>query len=356
MKAITILCALILIPGVLLADNQGHGEGRGGGRAAGNPSNVQHAAPRGSGGHAYGQTTKPAVITRMQRYNMPKPEVIHNQSHVVRDNQHITWPKSDGHGAPITQQPARVPPAHHNSVARNTAFVNTIRGRERTETQPRRYYWHDEGGRRYAHYLDHGINWYGFYHGSTFYWTRWYASRWWWYDPRFARWVFWYNGYWWWPGPLGVTYVYMDNSYYPYENGEVVVAHPDVVPPPAQAPNPSAGSTWNSPDGQRMVQITGDQSDAFLYDRSSGQPEYMKYLGPNVDSVRFSGGTNGQLVQILVNYKDGTFALFDENGDSTQTPPTSAADLPGPPPAATPPPQPEDTPPTPAPGSAPADQ
>ena len=284
----------------------------------------------------------------MHRYSVPRPDVIHNPSHIVRDERHIAWPKRDDHGSRITQTPARLPPAQHNAIVRDQAFMRHLHDHERVEVVPRRYYWHDVGGRRYAHYYDGGIHWYGFYNGPHFYWTRYYADRWWWYDTRFARWVFWWNGYWWWPGPLGVTYVYVDNSYYPYENGEVIVAHPDVIPPPASAPAPTAGSVWYSPDGRRMVQIVGIQSDAFLYDRTGGdQPSYMKYLGPNVAKVRFSGGKEGKALQILLDYKDGSFAVFDAEGNSPQSVPTSASELPGPPPAATPPPMPDSPPPMP---------
>ena len=348
MKKAAWALTLILIPAIAFAADDGHGRGggQGGGRGSGaaNGGGVGNGRGIGQGvgggrGHTSTPTPRPHVITRMQRYTMPQPNVIRNPSHVVRDNNHVTVPQHDERGTPLRQTPVRVPPAQHNAIARNPTFIRNIHNEERAERTPGRYYWHDLGGRRYAHYYDtRGIHWYGFYAGPHFYWTRYYASRWWWYDPHFSRWVFWWDGYWWWPGPYGLTYVYVNNSYYPYENGEVVTATPEVVAPPAAAPRPSEGAVSTSPDGSRMVQIVGDQGDAYLYDRSTGQPTYLKYLGANVDKVRFSGGANGQPVQILVDYKDGSFALFDAEGNSASSPPANAAELPGTPPAATAPP------------------
>src|SRR5208282_807858 len=48
----------------------------------------------------------------------------------------------------------------------------------------------------------------------------------------------------------------------------------------------------------------------------------------NAASVRFSGGSSGRPLEILVNFKDGTFAVFDANGTPVEAPATQ--DLPPP--------------------------
>src|SRR5262249_27997886 len=146
------------------------------------------------------------------------------------------------------------------------------------------------------------------YHGPRFYWSRYYFNHWWWYDAAFARWAFWADGYWWWPGPGGVMYVYVNDNYYPYETSEVPVAQPTSVPEPPSDYGTSGGgtasqdTTLKSPDGQRMVQIVGADSDAFLYDTSTGRSVFVKGLGRGATNVRFSGGANGQALQILVDF------------------------------------------------------
>ena len=169
----------------------------GGGGGGATPATPATPAPGHHGGRATPATPatppshgRPSVITRMQRYSVPRPDVIHNPNHVIHDQRRIEWPKKDDHGARITQTPTRLPPAHHNAIVRDQAFMRHLHDHERAEVAPRRYYWHDVSGRRYAHYYDGGIHWYGFYNGPHFYWTRYYANRWWWYDTRFARWVF----------------------------------------------------------------------------------------------------------------------------------------------------------------------
>lgn len=65
-----------------------------------------------------------------------------------------------------------------------------------------------------------------------------------------------------------------------------------------------------------MVQISGSNGDAFLYDNTATPPSFVKFLGTGASKVRFSGGTAGAPLQILVEYKDDTFALFDMDGTS----------------------------------------
>jgi hypothetical protein len=244
------------------------------------------------------------------RTAMPKPE------HVVRDQGRPSYPKNDEHGARISKPAASSPPAHHADVVRNAGFARNVSHLERTEVVPNHYYWHNENGMRYSHYYDGHNHWYGFYHGPTFYWTRYYGDRWWWFDGVAARWVFWGNGYWWWAGPGGAAYVYMDNDYYPYESAGVTVEHEENAPAGASVPPSDKGSTTNSPDGKRMAQVFGADAQSFLYDKSVAPPVFLKYLGQGVTKVRFSGGTAGAPLQIMVEYKDDTFALFDADGNS----------------------------------------
>jgi hypothetical protein len=204
-------------------------------------------------------------------------------------------------------------PERHGAIATNTTIVRDIENHQRTEVVPDRNYWHNVHGTRYCHTYRSGFHWYGFYFGPHFYWTRYYGGRWWWYDRGFGHWVYWGNGYWWWPGPGGATYVFVDNAYYPREEAPVDVEPPAAEEPPS-APE-EAGGEWTSPDGKRAVQIHGPQSEAFLYDQSGKEPVYMGYLGKNVEKVRFSGGKDGKPVRILIDFRNGDFALFSADGE-----------------------------------------
>jgi len=303
---------------------------------------------RGSGRGGGGGNGGGPVIIKKQRFSVPAPARIEPHG-IVNDQRRIAWPRADGTGARILQSPAAVPPRHHAEVVRNGPLVKSITVQQRAEIVPNRYYWHDYHGMRYAHFYDpYGVHWYGFYHGPHFYWTRYYGNYWWWYDVNFARWVFWWDGFWWWPGPAGY-YVYVDNSYYPYQEGGVVVQHSEEQPPAAGVPAPGAGSSWTSPDGKRMVQVAGSDAEAFLYDKSGSQPAFLKFLGRGVDKARFSGGASGKPTRVLLEFKDGTFALFDQDGNPIDEP-EAAGEAPGAPPGA--PPAPKEIPP--APGAPPS--
>ena len=284
-------------------------------------------------------------IFKMRQVAVPRPYRFERPENVVDDNWRAAEPKRFGDGEKIRQPRETRPPAQHAEIARNSDFVKNIKSEQRVETLPGRYYWHNAGGARYAHFVDgRGIHWYGFYHDTGFYWSRYYADNWWWYDSAMARWVFWRDGYWWWWGPGGIAFVYMDNNYVPYDaaSGAVVVRKPESVEPPKDLPAPGEGEKWVSPDKSRTVQIHGDAAEAFLYDSSGTPPIYLAYLGRDVIKARFSEGSPPQ---ILVDFKDGTFALFDLDG-KPQTTMTSK------PPDIAPPSIPESapSPPAPAPG------
>lgn len=294
-----------------------HGGGGGGSRGGGGGGHVQ----AGGGGHSAAPArsfSRPSyTVYRRQHVSIPKT-TMPARGEVFRDQNRAVFPQRGTGGPRITQRAAATPPSYHLAVVQNSALVRNIRQQQRNEVIPNHYYWHNDNGIRYSHYYDGKHHWYGFYHGPTFYWTRYHGGRWWWYDVAHTRWDFWGNGYWWWVNPAGAAYVYLDNDYYPYqdEDSGVTVEDAEDQPAPAAVPAPSASGGHDSPDGRRTVQIFGDDAQAFLYDKTTTPPTFMKYLGSGVSQVRYSGGTAGKALQILVQYKDDTFAVFDGDGNS----------------------------------------
>jgi len=304
------------------------GAGRGGGRS--------------SGGGGRGTTRGGSTVYRQSRVAVPRAAM---PQRAIQGQSRPAYPRSDGAGARISSPAASRPPAHHASVVGNAGFERSRIGAERAETAPNHYYWHNENGMRYSHYYDGHNHWYGFYHGPSFYWTRFYGNAWWWSDPVYGRWDFYANGFWWWAGPGGVPYVYIDNAYYPYDESGVTVEHEEALTPPDAIPAAgSGGAATSSPDGLRLVQIDGTGAQAFLYDKTATPPKFIGYLGQGVAKVRYSGGTAGAPLQILVEYTDNSFALFDADGKS-QSSAIKKDEAAAAPPAATAPP-----PPTTAPG------
>lgn len=209
-----------------------------------------------------------------------------------------------------------------------------IQRREGIENIPRRHYWHGSGRGRYSHYYDGRVHWYGHPRGSSFVWMRPYGGMWWTWDSRFSRWTYWNDGFWWWPGPGGVQYVFVDNDYYPYDSIRRA--------PAATTPAGDERGVWSSPDGRRLVEITGTDDEALLYDKTTTPPAYVRFLGKDVVRIRFSSGAPPT---ILVDFRGGSFALFDYDGRRLDiaapagvkgTPP--ATELPPPPPDELPPP------------------
>jgi hypothetical protein len=331
MKRSAVLAALVIAVAAVARAGGDEKMRMGGGvmrRSVSPAPQARSAAPRSSG-----------PIYRRQRVVVPRATAPAPER-IMRDRNRPVYPQRNETGGPIRKSPTTVPPVQHHAVVSNTTLVRNISVQQRTEVIPNRYYWHNAGGVRYSHYYDGRWHWYGFYHGPTFYWCRYYGNYWWWYDPFFFRWVFWWDGFWWWPGPGGVEYVYVDNNYYPYEGDGVVVEHEVNPPAPDSVPAPGSGSTTNSPDGKRMVQVFGDEGQAFLYDKTAAPPTFMKYLGQGVAKVRFSAAATGGATQLLVEYKDDTFAIFDEDGNaqSSVAPTGSAAPTPPETPDAIPPP------------------
>jgi len=214
----------------------------------------------------------------------------------------------------IVRQSHDPAPDNHGSIAGNRTIIRQIERDRRVEVVPNRQYWHNDGGHRWVHTYRGGLHWYGFYHGRSFYWTRYHRDRWWWYDDGFNHWVFWSNGRWWWNGPGGALYVNVNDSYYPYDAAPVAVPRPAPVKAPLEE-SENHGGEWTSRDGKRMVQIHGPQAEAFLYDKSGDQAQYLAYLGKNVERVRFSDGMDDSPVRILVDFKNGDFTLFSSEGE-----------------------------------------
>ena len=313
---------------------------------------IKHSVRTGGGGGAAkgggaAQGFSPVMI-RMHRYSMGAPTTgARGAWGAIHSQRSFTPPIRDAAGARITKPQSITPPVAHSSIVHNQGVVHSMQLQRPVERTPNHFYWHNQGGYRYAHYWDGRYHWYGFYHGPRFYWSLWFGDFWWWYDPLWSRWVYWYDGYWWWPGPAGVEYVYVDNNYYPYENGTVVTKEPEVQAPPREMPAPTSGQSVTSPDGKRMVQVT-PEGDAFLYDKSGVEPAFVRFLGRSVTKVRFSS-QNGK-ANVLLDLKDGSFALFDRDGNPLDTP-APAGEAGSKPPAPPVPPSEEPTPPsgTPAP-------
>ena len=222
-----------------------------------------------------------------------------------------------------------------------------IQRRESVEAAPRRHYWHESGGRRYSHFFDGRVHWYGYPFASGFFWLRPYGGLWWTWDARFSRWVYWNDGFWWWLGPGGVQYVYIRDDYYPYDAARRAAYA--AAPAPPFAPQGS----WTSPDGRRLVEVSGADAQALLYDKTPVMPLYLGFLVRGVAKVRFSTAAPGAPPTIALELRDESLAVFDYDGrrldtakpaQVKETPPVG--DVPPAPPGDLPPP-PEDLPPPP---------
>jgi len=225
-----------------------------------------------------------------------------------------------------------------SAAAPSVAAPVRIQRREGVETVPRRHYWHGSGRGRYSHYYDGRVHWYGYPFASSFFWMRPYGGFWWTWDARFSRWSYWNDGFWWWPGPGGVQYVFIDDNYYPYDSVRRAPAAP------AAAAGDGRGA-WMSPDGRRLVEVSGAENEAILYDKTGETPVYLKFLGKDAQKIRFSAASPGSPPTILIEFRSGAFALYDYDGRRLDTaapgavkqaPP--AGDVPPPPPDELPPP------------------
>lgn len=254
-------------------------------------------------------------------------------------------PPRDRDGRAMPQQPWRdrngryIPPSrdHMGRIDRDD-FHRNIRGvQERWDRNDHDYHWYDWGGTRVCHRYDaFNYHWWGFYVGSTYFWTRYDNDRYWWYDPYWHRWVYLHDNRWWWQDGGGVVYIIIDNRYYRYgNNGGTVIVIPDPTPPvelpPAQPADPAPApdqSLFYSADGTRSVQIMGERKEAFLYDLTIADQEDRlargRWLGAGVASAKFAyddktdaDGTPKQAIrQIELTFVDtDKSAVADLNGE-----------------------------------------
>ncbi len=219
------------------------------------------------------------------------------------------------------------------SLIDQDSWRQTINQLNLSETKPNHYYWHTTKSFNYCHYLDaSGNQWYGWYAGDSYFWTRCYGDLWWWYDPDFNRWCFWSEGWWWWQDPyhVGDLYFYNGDQYIPCNSANDKVEVTTIM-----TPNPVITV---SPDGTRQVKVVGEGQDAFLYDATVPPAFTPIYLASKVQKVEFVDPGDGGPDEINVTLSDGTVNYFDLQGSPQETtamsegtsppPNTGAGDIP----------------------------
>ncbi len=253
-----------------------------------------------------GVTSEPGLITL-------RSQIIHTD----RDHSIIRYPQVGPDHVGIRGR--LVSPRHFNDdvVRNNMLMVDSPEWRarlnqtDRMERERGHYYWHNGEDFNYCHYIDDsGYHWYGWYVGDQYYWTRYFSGRWWTYDTDYDRWCFWNNGFWWWQDPyhVGDLYCYNNATYIPCNsaNDQIVVA----------APSTMNTQDYFSPDSTRMVKVVSETQDAFLYD-DSPQPSFAPvYLASGVQNVQFSDTSNGRPLEIILKLNDGSFDMFDDQGNA----------------------------------------
>jgi len=264
--------------------------------------------------------TQGYVRKRLQKLGVKsEPGYITDRSEMVmtsRAHTRVPHPDRGLDNAVLSARP--VSPRHFNSdfvrgqmrVVGRPEYLARLEHADAEESERGHYYWHRDDGFEYGHYVDdYGFNWYGWYVGDQYFWTRDYEGRWWWYDEDVGRWCFWNDDFWWWQDPnhIGDLYCYNDGTYIPANSAEdpVEVASTDA---------PSLES-FASPDSSRIVKISGDTKDAFLYDGSSPPTFQPIYLASGVQSVEYSDPRNGNPLQIILKLDDGSFDVLDSKGN-----------------------------------------
>jgi hypothetical protein len=265
--------------------------------------------------------TQGYVRKKLQKIGVTRePSLITDRSQIIHTSRQFSTIRYPGVGPDrLSINATIVSPRHFNDpvVRDHMALVDTadwhdrIAGFDNSEIERNHYFWHTDSSFNYCHYIDgQGYHWWGWYVGSQFFWNRYYAGRWWWYDSDFDRWCFWNEGYWWWQDPyhVGDLYCYNDDSYIPCNSAEdqVVVTSPD----------DAQFQVYNSPDGTRQVKIVSGTQDAFLYDTANPPNFQPVYLASGVESVSFSDPNSGRPLEIVLKLNDGTFDMFDANGNS----------------------------------------
>src|SRR5665213_219507 len=194
------------------------------------------------------------------------------------------------------------------ALVSGVSWQSNVQNWNRTETRTGHTYWHRDGGLNTAHYRDaSGYQWYGWYDGGQYFWTRNFEGRWWWYDADFDRWAFYNDDFWWWQDPyhVGDLYCYDDGSYIPVNSrdDQVGVSQPESVDL----------KSYGSPDGSRTIKVVEGTEDAFLYDNASPPAFEPIYLASGVQRVEFSG-SNGRPMEIVLKLQDESYDLFDSAG------------------------------------------
>lgn len=299
---------------------------------AGAVQNPNHAMGQGVQAHSFSPQSQ-KISQRFQKMGIKSiPRPIARQNILTADAQHSTFtrpavgPAGESlHASVIEPRGANavVVQNHMNTFTHNATFSAQINVYNTNETVANHYYWHNWGGYNYCHYYDPwGYHWYGWYWGGHCFWNRWYGGNWWWYDPVYFRWCYWHDGGWWWQDPqANVIYVYNNGQYETTTTTTTVTqGAPSNAPAPSgegaapsgQAPGPSV--SYSSKDGSRMVKISG--GDAFLYDTALGDTDNKPfYLASGVKEVKFSNGQDGKPLQILAIFNDGSFQMFDADGN-----------------------------------------
>jgi len=276
------------------------------------------ANPSQGGGWNHSNQVSPRLRS-MGITHVPQP--ITNRNNILTaDARHSTFTQprvgpngSALHASVIAPRGANaaIVQSHMTTFTHNTAFTAQVNLYNNQETVANHYYWHTWNGTNYCHYYDPwGYHWYGWYWGGNCFWTRWYGNNWWWYDPVAFRWCYWHEGGWWWQDPAQVNIVYV------YNNGQYVPANSTDTAAQAANPgmNPSTEASYSSKDGSRMVKIVG--GDAFLYDTVPGETDNKPvYLGSNVKEAKFSSAQEGKPLQVLLVFDDGSFQMFDSDGN-----------------------------------------
>jgi hypothetical protein len=201
-----------------------------------------------------------------------------------------------------------------------------------------RFHWHEANGIAYGYRHDAAADrdWFGFYHGRTYFWTTFYHGHFWWREPLSGRYLVFWRDQWWWRAPDGVLYVYIDEQYYewlPNQNGAALVPQPAAPSGGSEGLIVSSRPEFNySADGTRMVQVEGEKLSAYLYvtdsnERNGSKP--LKFLGDGVTSVAFTDSTKGEPLKIVLSMQnaDGSIrtVVLDANGEPLNSPPPAPA-------------------------------
>ncbi len=249
-----------------------------------------------------------------------EPALITNRAEIIHTSRQYSTIRFPQHGPDKGALAATaISPRHFNDpiVRDHMTLVDTadwhdrVQGFNAAETEHNHYYWHTDNSFNYCHYIDNqGYHWWGWYVGDNFFWNRYYSGRWWWYDSDYDRWCFWNEGYWWWQDPYHVDdlYCYNDNNYIPCNsaNDQVVVT----------SPADQTYQVYNAPDNSCQIKVMSGTQDAFLYDTDDPNGQQPVYLASGVEQVLFSDSSNGRPLEIVLKLNDGTFDMFDDDGNS----------------------------------------